>query len=219
MTAPRTPAPAPVSIRAARPGDEPALAEICIATGDGGRDARARYPEPEVLADIFLRPYLRFAPAWCRVAEDDRSVCGYVVATPDTLDFARRTEAAWWPALRRRHPLPDPGDDRPQAQLVRRLHAGVLDDLPFLRSHPAHLHIDLLPHAQGRGVGTRLMTDLLGALEHAGVPGVHLGVAAGNARALAFYAALGFEPLERHGWGCWLGRRLAAGAPPVTGRS
>ncbi len=196
--------------RPAEAADAGTLADICVATGDAGRDASGLYPDPRLLADIWLLPYLRFECRWCRVAEDDDGLAGYVVAAADTLEFARRTEAEWWPALRRRHALPDPDDERPQAQLTRRLHAGVLTDLPFLDAYPAHLHIDLLPRAQHQGLGTRLMKELLQALREAGVAGVHLGVAADNPAAIAFYQRLGFSVLEPHPWGRWMGLPLAA---------
>jgi ribosomal protein S18 acetylase RimI-like enzyme len=197
-------------VRAAASADEAALAAICVATGD----AAYRSVAPDLIADIWLRPYLRFAMPWCRVAEDDAGVAGYIVAADDTQAFASRTEAAWWPALRRQHPLPDPADERPRAQLVRRLHAGVLVDLDFLPDYPAHLHINLLPRAQGIGLGQRLMASLLAALRDARVGGVHLGVSAQNTRAIAFYEQQGFVPLEQHPWGAWMGLRLAM--PGVT---
>jgi GNAT superfamily N-acetyltransferase len=39
---------------------------------------------------------------------------------------------------------------------------------------PAHLHLNLLPAARGRGLGLALMRAYLGRLEAAGVPGVQL---------------------------------------------
>jgi ribosomal protein S18 acetylase RimI-like enzyme len=51
--------------------------------------------------------------------------------------------------------------------------------------------IALLPEAQGRGIGTRLVRDVLHAAQRRGVP-VRLSVLAGNP-ARALYARLGFE--------------------------
>ncbi len=204
------PAPSACALRLAEPGDEPALADICVRTGHHGGDASGVYPDASALAQIYLLPYLHLEPAWCWVAEDAAGVAGYLVATPDTLTLARRAESQWWPALKRRHPLPDPDDERPQAQLTRRLHAGVLTDLPFLDDYPAHLHIDLLPRARRQGIGRRLMDTLLQALADHGVPGVHLGVSNLNPGAIAFYERLGFVVLERASWGLWMGRRPGA---------
>jgi ribosomal protein S18 acetylase RimI-like enzyme len=204
-------------VRHPEPADRPALIDICLRTGHEGGDARGRHAEPALLAEIFLLPYLALEPQWCWLGEDGDGIAGYLVATPDTLAFSERGERQWWPALRRAHPLPDPDNDGPQAQLIRRLHAGAPTHMPFLDTHPAHLHIALLPHAQGRGLGAHLIATLLEPLQTAGVPGVHLGVAAANRRAIAFYERLDFEVLEAADWGRWMGRRLAR-APWPPGR-
>lgn len=195
-------------IRPVQPADKRALIDICVRTGHHGGDATGVYADARALAEIYLLPYVALEPQWCWVAEDAEGVAGYLVATPDTLSFARCAEAQWWPALKRQRPLPDPGDERPQAQLTRRLHAGVLTKLPFLDDYPAHLHIDLLPRAQGQGVGRELMDTLLHALENQGVRGVHLAVSALNPRAIAFYGRMGFAVLHSGAWGQWMGRRV-----------
>ncbi|WP_280153270.1 GNAT family N-acetyltransferase [Piscinibacter sp. XHJ-5] len=202
-------------VRHPQAADRPALIDICLRTGHDGGDARSRYADPGLLAEIFLLPYLELEPLWCWLGEDDAGIAGYIVATPDTREYASRGEQQWWPALRRRHPLPDPDREGPQADLTRRAHAGVPTHMDFLDTHPAHLHIDLLPRAQGRGLGAHLMATLLEPLQTAGVPGVHLGVSASNPRANAFYERLAFEVLEQAAWGRWMGRRLAL-PPPVT---
>ena len=63
-----------------------------------------------------------------------------------------------------------------------------------MAGYPAHLHIDLLPRAQGQGHGRRLMTAMFDRLTAAGASGVHLGVRRTNTRAIAFYEKLGFTP-------------------------
>ena len=81
----------------------------------------------------------------------------------------------------------------------------------MLAEYPAHLHIDLLPRLQGRGVGRRLVDTLLDALRRRGVPGVHLGVDAANTRAIGFYEHVGFAPIgpDHDGSDGWLfGLRL-----------
>jgi ribosomal protein S18 acetylase RimI-like enzyme len=68
-------------------------------------------------------------------------------------------------------------------------------------AYPSHLHIDLLPRAQGRGYGREMIERLLTALRARGSPGVHLGLSARNTRAFAFYGRLGFRELTRAGSG------------------
>ena len=203
---PRSPRAA--TVRAFRPADLRALYEICLRTGWHGGDAASLCPQPRLLGDIFGGPYAALEPALVFVAEDGLGVAGHVLGTADTRDFAECTEAHWWPALRRRYPLPDPDDERPAAWMVRTLHQGVLTDMPFLDDYPAHLHIGLLPRAQRRGLGVLLLDRLCQALRERGAPGVHLGVSALNLRAIGFYEHLGFRTLESHGWGRWMGRRL-----------
>ena len=67
--------------------------------------------------------------------------------------------------------------------------------VPELAGYPAHLHIDLLPEWQGRGLGRGLMWSFLAGLHAAGAPRVHLGMAPANTAARAFYDRLGFEQI------------------------
>ena len=72
-----------------------------------------------------------------------------------------------------------------------------------------NLHIDLLPQAQGRGLGRQLIERFLAALRAGGVPSVHLGVGERNAGAIAFYERLGFHLLGTDpGWRAY-GLKLA----------
>ncbi len=144
------------------------------------------------------------------------SVAGYAVGALDTLAFHARVRAQWLPPLQRRYP--DPGGDpqrwTPDQRLMHLLHhpdkafpAGLPE---ALRPFPSHLHVDLLPPAQGRGLGRALMERLLAVLRRDGSRGVHLGVAAANVRAIGFYEHLGFRPLleEREARVVWMGHPL-----------
>jgi ribosomal protein S18 acetylase RimI-like enzyme len=186
-------------IRDATPADAPEMYRICLLTGDAGRDATALHAEPDLLGEVYVGPYLQVQPAVAAVAIDEGgSALGYVLGSPDTLAFAGACEATWWPALRSRHPL-DPGDDGrlrlPADQaLVEIIHRPSAPDADLVAAYPAHLHIDLLPHAQGRGLGRALIDWLLGRVSELGAPGVHLGVDPRNTAAIAFYERLGFTP-------------------------
>lgn len=196
-------------IRPVRPEDGPALDRVCVLTGHAGTDATHLYRTPTLLADVYLRPYLRYAPELALVlADDDDTPVGYVVGVADTAAFEDWCEARWWPPLQDLHPLDAP--DRPEAdqRLVRLIHHPEHHDPAVTDDYPAHLHVDLLPVAQGGGFGRRLLEGLFDALRARGVPGVHLGVGAANANARAFYEHLGFEVLEEDAGGALLGLRL-----------
>ncbi|MFU8889157.1 MAG: GNAT family N-acetyltransferase [Trueperaceae bacterium] len=113
----------------------------------------------------------------------------------DSERFYRAFLDAWLPPLLAR--LPEPGPDPARwgedDRLLAELRAPTLTVPADLGAYPAHLHVDLLPRAQGRGHGRRMVQTLLAALVERGCAGVHLGVGRQNQRAIAFYRALGFD--------------------------
>lgn len=181
-------------IRPARPGDEPALYDVCLRTGAAGEDATGLFDDPDLLGHIYVGPYLRLEPDFALVVADDDGAAGYVLGTPDTRGFEARCEEAWWLPLRRRYPLEAYPDDDRDGRLVRQLHTPRRQSDDVVASYPAHLHIDLLPRVQGQGHGRRLMTAMFDRLTAAGATGLHLGVRRTNTRAIAFYEKLGFTP-------------------------
>ena len=94
------------------------------------------------------------------------------------------------------------------ADLVQTIHHPTPPPVRFIDDYPSHLHIDLLPEAQGAGFGRVLIETLCATLTRMGSPGVYVGVAATNTRALAFYRRVEFVDLDTTGSVVWLGRRL-----------
>jgi len=184
-------------IRNATPADAPSLYRICLLTGDAGSDASALHADPDLLGEVYVGPYLHVAPAIAACAiDEDGSALGYVVGTPDTAAFAAECEVTWWPALRAQHPRTTGAGVPPRLPDDQRLVELIGDppapDPALVAGYSAHLHIDLLPQAQGRGLGRALMDRMLTGLRAAGATGVHLGVDRRNTAATAFYAHLGF---------------------------
>ncbi|MFG6491112.1 GNAT family N-acetyltransferase [Microbacterium sp. P03] len=195
-------------LRAFRPGDEPALAEICLKTADAGGDATGVLDDDAIWAEIFVLPYVARHPEFAFVVEsDDGRVVGYIVAAPDTEAFEAWFHTVWWPERGGRRPLSAEGNPR-QSDILR--YAAGRSQTPgrFSAEYPAHLHIDLLPETQGGGWGRRLIEALVTALREAGVPGVHLAAAPENAGAIAFYPRVGFDRLPSEPDVVAFGRRL-----------
>ncbi len=191
-------------IRPAAPDDQAAAYCVCLKTGDHGEDAEALYgDDPDALGRIYVGPYLAFEPDLSLVLEDGGGVCGYALGAVDSRAFYARYEREWRPELCRRFPAPQ-GDPSRWTPVERTRHAYHHPDYfcpePY-DGYPSHLHIDLLPRAQGRGFGRRLLTCLIDTLRRRGSPGVHLGVSAFNTRAYGFYERLGFRKLARAGSG------------------
>ncbi|MCT8161926.1 GNAT family N-acetyltransferase [Pseudoruegeria sp. SHC-113] len=200
-------------IRVFQAGDAEALSDICIRTGAAGEDARAVEEAPELLPAIFLDPYLAFAPQFAFVLEDALGPCGYTVGVADTGAFEAWQAEHWWPSLRAG--CVDPGADPAawgRSDWLRNWVHRPPQAPASLSRWPAHGHIDLLPRAQGKGVAAPLMLQLMQTLAQAGAGGIHLGVAAQNARALRFYGKLGFAPVPGldNAEACFVARDLAA---------
>lgn len=184
-----------ITIRGFRGGDEAVLADICLRTGDAGSDATGVLEDDALWGEIFVLPYVARHPEFAFVLESDAGrVVGYVVATPDTRAFEEWFRDRWWPRFAQRWPYPETERTR-QDGLVRYAYGRAPGAEPYGDAYPAHLHIDLLPEAQGQGWGRRLIDTEVDALRAAGVPGVHLVASADNLGALAFYDRLGFRRL------------------------
>lgn len=186
-----------MTIRAYRPGDETALYDVCLRTGADGDDASALYRDPRLLGEVYVGPYLRFAPELALVAEDEEGVGGYALGAADTPAFETACEESWWPALRRRYPLEEPARAPADAQIVRLIHHPPTASPELAGKYPAHLHIDLLPRLQGKGYGRCLMNTLFDKLTDAGADGVHLRVSRRNTNAIGFYQRIGMEEHSR----------------------
>lgn len=206
-----------ISLRPATIDDLPAMYHVCLKTGDHGRDAEAFYAgDPDALGRIYVGPYVTFEPDLSFALEDDGGVCGYVLAARDSHAFYRRYDADWRPGLCRQFPAPtgDAGGWTPLEQVYHAYHNPDYFCPEPYAAYPSHLHIDLLPRAQGRGHGRRMIRHVTRALVERGSPGVHLGVSVLNAGGLAFYQRLGFSELARVGTaadGCiYLGLALTA---------
>jgi ribosomal protein S18 acetylase RimI-like enzyme len=195
------------TIRPYHPSDLYALYQICLRTGAHGADASHLYRDPELLGHYYAAPYAVFEPDLCFVLTSAGAPCGYVLGTRDSAAFYARCAAEWFPILRQRYPLPHPGDESADAQIIRLLHGEHQEDTS-LAAYPAHLHIDLLPIAQGHGWGRALMVAFLERLRELGVPGVHLGVSRLNQSAIGFYERVGFHTLSQHETWLSLGMRL-----------
>lgn len=183
-------------IRPLEPGDLDALYEVCLRTGDAGEDATNRFEDPRLLGEVYVGPYLMMPSGIGFTAVEDGIPSGYVLAAVDTRSFEAECEREWWPALRAKYaePADDPSTD--DAEIIALIHDPESPPDDVVALYPAHLHIDLLPMLQGKGVGREMMSLILGQLRARGVPGVHLGVDARNRRAVGFYEHLGFTHLD-----------------------
>jgi protein O-GlcNAcase/histone acetyltransferase len=196
--APR-PSPQIYTIRPYRIEDKEAVYKVCLKTGDSGADGTHLYPNyPNLLGDRFVGPYTTLSPELSFVLEDDDGVCGYVLAALDSQAFYSQFMKEWAPQVADKYSVPHVGikELTPEEEVSYSLHNPKFFLPSSLYSrHPSHIHIDILPRAQGKGVGSRMIRTILSALKAKGSTGVHLEMSSGNTRALKFYLKFGFSVL------------------------
>ena len=206
---------APCIIRLAQPGDQPGAYRVCLETGNHGEDGTAFYrDDPDALGRVFVGPYLAFEPASSLILEDEEGICGYALAALESRRFYARYDAEWRPRLCERFPIPQ--GDRSTWTRVQQVHHTYHHPDFYCPEpydwYPSHLHIDLLPRAQGRGYGRRMIETIMDTLAHGGSAGAHLGLSERNGRAFRFYQHLGFRELIRVGSDddrcIYMGRRI-----------
>jgi ribosomal protein S18 acetylase RimI-like enzyme len=191
------------------------LYQICLQTGAHGGDATPLYISPHALGDFFAVPYALHAPELTSVVTDAQGVCGYVLGTADSQAFEVFMNTVWLPPLRAKYAI-TAHTQSSEVWLLLSIAQGYKAplDFPNFSDFPAHVHIDLLPRAQGQGMGRKLMETFLGQLQSLGVPGVHLGVSKQNTQALAFYRRMHFQTLAEDETGALLGMRLGTKLAP-----
>lgn len=185
-------------IRPFRAGDTTeidACYDVCLRTAHAGRDATSLHADPRIVGDVYVGPYLAGFPEFAAVVEDEHGVGGYIVGVPDTVAYDEWVDREWFPPLRERYPQGTFATGTADADCVNLIHTPVVLPDEIRVPYPAHLHIDLLPRLQGRGLGRRLMNELFSRVRDAGADAIHLGCSPENTDAIAFYRHLGFEDL------------------------
>lgn len=181
--------------------DREAVRRICFTTGYMGGPIAWQWRDAESFADLFSTWYVDHEPESAWIADVDGEVAGYLLGCRDS-SRAPSPARLIAPHLFRRGLLTRSGTgpvlwralaDLGRAAARRDLPTPALDDPRW----PAHLHIDLLPHARGLGLGRQLVERWLDILRVEGVPGCHLGTWAENTGAIAFFQSMGFTARGR----------------------
>jgi len=185
------------SIRSYKSADTSAVYEICLKTGNSGQDATHLFSDPLVLGHIYVGPYMEFEPQSVFILEDDQGLCGYIMGVLDSQTYYQWMHSEWLPKIRVNY-------KKPTGNLDTWDETEKITDLLFhpvsqrlLPDYPAHLHIDLLSRAQGKGQGKLMMDRFIDYLRYNKIPGLHLDLSSSNDRAFNFYRKYGMEELDR----------------------
>ena len=185
------------SIRSYKSTDTSAVYEICLKTGNSGQDATHLFSDPLVLGHIYVGPYMEFEPQSVFILEDDQGPCGYIMGVLDSQTYYQWMHSEWLPKIRVNYKKPTGNPDTwdETEKITDLLFHPVSQRL--LPDYPAHLHIDLLSRAQGKGQGKLLMDRFIDYLKYNKIPGLHLELSSNNDRAFNFYRKYGIEELDR----------------------
>ena len=202
-----------LKVRHFRAVDLDALYAISLATGHEGGDASHLYEDGRLIGHIYSAPYAVLEPQLSLVVEDSGGVCGFAVGVRDTKEWQERLESEWWPELRLEYP--DPSTIPPSTRTADQHRAYAIHHPGQSPRHivdlfPAHLHLNLSRRVQGRGIGSRLLSEWMARLENDGPIAVHVGVNRANTRAIRFWSKHGFDQLSLAdgdpGRTVWMGR-------------
>jgi ribosomal protein S18 acetylase RimI-like enzyme len=185
-----------MEIRPATTQDEDALYYVALVTGDAGADGTHLFDDPRLVGEVFVGPYIHLEPDFAYSVQDAGTV-GYLLGCLDTRTLEQRCAQSWWPRLQNAYPL-DVSRRTTDQELVQYIHNPQPRPEGLVNEFPSHLHIDLVPRAQGHGYGPVLLQFMLDRLREVGSRGVHLGVALNNLRAQKVYRSLGFQDWERN---------------------
>jgi ribosomal protein S18 acetylase RimI-like enzyme len=183
-----------MKIRPYAPDDLESLREICLRTGANGGDAGATCTHRDLLGDYYAVPYVIRDPSMCLMLADESGPCGYILGTEDTQSFNKWFNEIWLPEIRAKYQNLTPSPKASDGWLLARLD----EDPPepdWINNFPAHLHIDLLPRAQGGGWGRLLFESWVNLAFSRGATGIHLGVYKANTKAVGFYEKMGMSKI------------------------
>ncbi len=188
-------------VRKAKDSDWTAIREICCLTGKSGNPIESN--RFEIFSEIWIGPYQKLLPEWTFVLENEDQIIGYITGCPNTLQFNRKKLL--------RHTIPmffnicvdqlykNSDIKRLLKQTIR------LQNTPensfseetkgkLLKEFPAHLHINLLKEARGKGWGDLLIKALIEELKTKQINGIHLYCGNGP---VSFYQKNNFKILEQ----------------------
>ena len=135
---------------------------------------------------VYCDYYIEKEPENCFVAadENDKAV-GYVISAENFDKFKETYLSTYYPRIKKWE--------------YRRRKSGlraIASQEKYKADYPAHLHIDILPEYQHKGLGRKLMDALCENLRQKNVKGVMFTVWHKNYNAIKFYEKYGFELIE-----------------------
>lgn len=152
----------------------------------------------EYVEIMFCRYYLEKEPENCFVAVDENDkVIGYVYGVKD-YDKYQANFGEYINCVARIE----------NRRFLSEAMIEMYDHAIYKKDYPAHLHIDILPDYQSKGIGSKLIKAFCDNLKEHNVKGVMLIVGSENEGARRFYERNGFTLLQDMPTGAAYGMKL-----------
>ncbi|XP_033119405.1 protein O-GlcNAcase-like isoform X2 [Anneissia japonica] len=183
------------TIRPFRVSDELGIFRQCRLTYQDGKDATDLFPDQLHLpGNQKVGALLTFSPEYCFVAEEDGELCGYALATLDSLEFQKKCEVAWLPEMCMKYPKPEKTEG---LNLAEEIIVSFHNHKPFrpvnmFQRFPSLLTLSVLPTVEDQGVLKNLLACILSALKANGSRGAYSEVLKSDHAMIDFYKKLGF---------------------------
>ena len=187
-----------MNIRNATLQDLPYLYEVCHQTGYQGTDATGHISDRYLLGQIFMAPYVIHNPEWCWVVTNQGVPVGYLVTCPDTQVFCEWLEHTWLPKVRTIYPKQENPSFSDFEIIIRSILYKQAKAPEWLSDYPTHIHIDLLPDYQRKGIGRKLFDIFHEKCLEQNIKGVYIEVAKANESAMTFYQKIGYQVAEEY---------------------
>lgn len=170
-------------IRELRKQDKEEVVQVCISAGS--QEFRENDMLQSAMVEVFCNYYVEHETQDCFVAVNEKDhVIGYILCAPDYQRWVSKFSQAYLE-----------NSVNPIVPHIGKESIRILE--AHSEEYPAHLHIDLLPEAQGQGLGKKLLKKLIEHLSELEVKGLLLNVSLENEGAIRFYERFGFKELQR----------------------
>ena len=137
--------------------------------------------------------------------ENDK-VAGYIVGTDDTKKQERDFRKTMYPKMLLRMYLFTWWYSYTSYRYIKSFltpeNESVLDN-SLIGKYPAHLHMNVLPEFQSRGIGQQLLNMFISVMRDNAVAGIHLGTSSENTKAIPFYEKNKFVLLKQFDSDMW----------------
>lgn len=189
-----------IKIRECSLDDLTAIVDICYKTGFMGEDltGSGRFNDRTLFSYLFCLYYPLYEIDNCFIAFDDtkNKIIGYILGSRNTIEQEKRFMRKMVPKVALRMCAYTiffyPESFRAVLLFMKNLELKDIEKTVYIE-YPAHLHMNILPEYQKRGVGSMLLDTFENHMSNKGVSGIHIWTSNKNVKAIPFYSKHGYE--------------------------